>query len=102
MAKRKNILLLFLLIVSSLVPSIAQLDMKIGSWKSYLPYQTGSYVTQSETHVYYATDFSLMIMDKEDKSVELLSKVEGLSEAGMGEIKYDPFNQVLILSLIHI
>ncbi len=74
----------------------SQIDLKINQWKSYLPYQDAASVTQSDSKIYYATKFSLLIIDKEDDSVELLSKVNGLSEAGMGIIKYDRFNQTLI------
>ena len=96
MAKQNNTIILFSFLFLFIQSGSAQIDLKINQWKSYLPYQDGFSVTQSESKVYYATDFSLMIMDKVDNSVELLSKVNGLSEAGMGLIKYDPFNKVLI------
>ena len=92
----RNILLLFIIIKT--IHLNGQSDLKIGQWRSYLPYHVGKHVTQSDTHLYYATPFAIMIQDKEDNSVQLLSKVEGLTDAGIGIIKYDSFNKVLIIT----
>ena len=96
MTERKLLLLLFLSTIFQF--SFAQDQLKIGQWKSYLPYQIGLNVTQSEEKVYYAARYSVMVLDKLDNSVELISKVEGLSDAGMNIVKYDPFNKVLIVT----
>ncbi|MEM9820891.1 MAG: hypothetical protein AAF985_07455 [Bacteroidota bacterium] len=96
MAARK--LLLLLILASIFQFSFAQGPLKIGQWRSYLPYQVGRSVTQSADKVYYAARFSVLILDKLDNSVELLSKVEGLSDAGMNIVKYDPFNETLIIT----
>jgi hypothetical protein len=69
----------------------------IGEWESLLPYQTGKWVTQSDDHIYYATDLSLLILDKNDLSPSFISKVDGLSDTGIDLIKYDHFNEQLII-----
>lgn len=99
MTKRKHYLLF--LLCCFIQQAFAQDDLKIGQWKSYLPYQIGLSVTQSEDKIYYAARYSIKILDKLDNSVELLSKVDGLSDAGMKVIKYDPFNKVLIITYIN-
>ncbi|NNF32887.1 MAG: hypothetical protein HKN68_02195 [Saprospiraceae bacterium] len=69
----------------------------IGEWESLLPYQTGKWVTQSDDRIYYATDLSLLILDKNDLSPSFVSKVDGLSDTGIDLIKYDHFNDQLII-----
>ncbi len=74
----------------------AQSDLKLGQWKSYLPYKLGRYVTQSENEVYIATEWSIIVYDKQEYSFDFLSKIEGLSETGMGPIKYIKQNNTLL------
>ncbi len=93
---RKNQLTLYLLLFPFLLS--AQLDLKLGQWKSYLPYHLGKSITQSETTIYYASPWSLFMIDKEENSVRFMSKVEGLSDVGMGVIKYVPGQETLITS----
>ena len=75
---------------------LAQDDVKIGQWRSHLPYQRAHYITQSETTLYFTTEWSIYSIDKASNEVSFLSKVEGLSDIGMSLIKYDPFNDQLI------
>ncbi len=75
----------------------AQSNIPIGAWKSYLPYQKGVKITQSDTKIIYATDWSLFTIDKDDESVDFLSKVEGLSDVGISLIQYDSFNDQLFV-----
>ena len=93
---RKLLPLLFLASIFQF--SFAQNNLKIGQWRSYLPYQVGLSVTQSEDKVFYASSYSIIVLDKLDSSVELISKVEGLSDAGMNVLKYDPYNKTLIIT----
>lgn len=77
--------------------SIAQNDVAIGQWKSYLPYRGGIHVTQSEERVFYATNFSVMAIDKTDFAVEYFSKVNGLSQVGVKTIQYNQSGSQLIV-----
>ncbi|MCB0640145.1 MAG: hypothetical protein KDC44_00835 [Phaeodactylibacter sp.] len=69
----------------------------IGDWIAYLPYARGLHVTQSSSTVYYTTDWSILMIDKEEQTVERFSKVDGLSNVGMGVIKFNPFSDILIV-----
>lgn len=75
----------------------AQNALPIGQWRSHLPYRIGQSVTQSDTKVYYATPWSVVTVDKEDESVDFLTSVEGLSNTGIDQIKYNGFSDVLIV-----
>lgn len=85
-------------IISSFVSfdSSAQAPLKIGQWQSHYAYQLGTFVAQSPTHFFYGNNQGALKIDKESREIERLSTVNGLSESGMGIIKYDPFNELLI------
>jgi ligand-binding sensor domain-containing protein len=76
----------------------AQKDLKIGEWQSYLPYQVGNYVTQSNTHVYWATQLSILKMSKTDMSIERLDKSNQLSDVGINLIRYNRDNDNLLIA----
>jgi len=86
---------ILLLFSSSL---LAQNEIGIGEWRSHLPYRVFTHLTQSEETLFCATEWSLMMMDKDEMSVDYMSTIDGLSNTGMGVIKYSPSNDVLIVS----
>ena len=75
----------------------AQGDLKIGQWRTYLPYQTGKYVTQSNAHVYWATGLSVLKMNKTDFSLEYLDKGNSLNEVGTKLVRYNKTNENLMV-----
>lgn len=74
----------------------AQSPLKIGQWQAHYAYQKGTFVAQSETHVFYGNNQGMLKIDKVTREVDRLSTVDGLTESGMGFLKYDPFNKLLI------
>ncbi|HMQ05940.1 MAG TPA: hypothetical protein PKC30_01510 [Saprospiraceae bacterium] len=85
--------------VSFVLPTtlFTQGDMVIGEWKSHLPYIRGLSIAETENFITYATDFSLIFLSKEDNSVHFFSKVDGLSDTGIENIYYDPYNKHLVI-----
>ncbi|MEL6989748.1 MAG: hypothetical protein AAGK97_18215, partial [Bacteroidota bacterium] len=77
---------------------IGQEDLKIYGWKSYLPFQEGRYVTQSEDKIFYATEAAIVSVEKQTRAPEFFSKVDGLSEVGISLIKYSPFADVMLVA----
>ena len=76
----------------------AQSDLRIYDWADHLPYNGGHTVTQSETRVYYGTQFALIAISKADTSdVIFYSKVDGLSDAGPSWIKFHHALNTLII-----
>lgn len=71
--------------------------LKIGEWRQHLPWQRANYVTQSDSKVYYSTEWSVVEIDKADRSPRFLTKVDGLSDAGMGVIKFNKSSNTLVL-----
>jgi Two component regulator propeller len=93
----KSILTLLVFPFLFLSKTTAQKDLKIGEWQTYLPYQAGVYVTQSPTHVYWATGLSILKMSKTDFSIERLDKSNSLSEVGTNLIRYNKDNDNLLV-----
>lgn len=75
----------------------SQNPLPIGQWKSHLPYQSGQYVTQSADKIYFSTELAVMSIDKADFAVDFLSTVDGLSNAGVEFIRYNPFSNILVV-----
>ncbi len=86
--------LIFTLII---IDGSAQNQLSIGQWRSHLPYNLGRVVTQSSDKIFFATEWSIVSVDKVDESVDFLSKVEGLSNVGIQLAKYNPGSQTLII-----
>lgn len=93
----RSILTAGLILFMQTQEAYAQSGVAIGKWKSYLPLQQGKFVTQSANKIIYGSPWGIISIDKEDLSGEFISKVEGLSDIGIQGIKYDPFNQQLII-----
>ncbi|MFN7118705.1 MAG: hypothetical protein ACK4TA_18040 [Saprospiraceae bacterium] len=75
----------------------AQGKLAIGQWRSHLPYVSGQWVTQSASTVYYATEWSVLLLDKTERSTDFLTTVEGLSNTGIRLIKYNDLSNILIV-----
>lgn len=73
-------------------------DLKLGQWQQHLPWQRVRYVTNSPDKVYCATEWAVVEIDKTDRSPRFLTKVEGLSDIGMGVIRFNPAANVLVLT----
>ena len=85
----------FLLLLLFLHISVfSQNELAIGQWKSHLPYRKAVDVTQSQEKIYYATEWSVLALDKSDFSVEFFSKVNGLSNVGVERIKYNRISEI--------
>lgn len=74
----------------------AQDNLSFGEWRSLLPYTNGKYVTQTPDEVWYASDQSIVIFDKEEMSTTFFDKVDGLSDVDIKILEYSPENDLLI------
>jgi type IX secretion system protein PorZ len=92
---RKYQLTFLLFIIFTIVLS-AQSDLKIYQWKSHLPYPIGKSITQSSSKIYYAGPYAIFSIDKQDNSLEFLTKIEGLSDVKMSVLKYATEHETLI------
>jgi ligand-binding sensor domain-containing protein len=90
---------IFLLFQSALIAQRDTLsDLKIGAWQQHLPWKSARYVTSSDSKIYCATQWAVVEIDKSDNSPNFLSKVSGLSDIGMGVIRFNKNANVLLLT----
>ena len=92
---RKFLTLLFALIFSVIARSQTTTD--IGVWLDHLPYSNGVDVVENERLVYCATEQGLFIFDNIEKTIERISKVNGLNDVGLTALAWsDRFDILLI------
>jgi ligand-binding sensor domain-containing protein len=94
----KKIVVLLSILIAVKTVSAQSDSLKIGGWRSYLPYQLSRSVTQSKDEIIIATEFSIMSIDKAENSFSFKSKVEGLSDAGVQLVKYNKFSDILFIA----
>ena len=89
-----------LLIASWLVTSsaLAQGGISIGQWRTHLPYQKVIAVEPVGNKIYAATEFELFYYDTEDNSVNILNKINGLSDIGISTISYNESQRKLFVA----
>jgi len=75
---------------------IAQLA--IGQWRDHLSYKKGISITQSPTMIYCATESGIYSLNKSDYSIDRLSKISGLSDVGVNALRYNDYNQTLLIA----
>jgi ligand-binding sensor domain-containing protein len=78
-------------------PLQSQFRLPVGGWDELLPYQRGSYVTQSDTEIFYTTGLSILILDKEELSTRTLARADGLAETRIRLLRYHGPSETLII-----
>ncbi|MEI6764496.1 MAG: two-component regulator propeller domain-containing protein [Bacteroidota bacterium] len=94
---RKNILILFVSVILLPIVGIAQ-EVSLGNWRVHLPYKKCINVAQIGKHIYCATPYSLFYYNKEDNSVNMLNRVNGLSDVELSTIEYSASNKTLVIA----
>ncbi len=92
----KKIISLTVILVC-LLNSKAQ-DIGIGEWKDYLPYNNSISVCKIDNRIYTATENSLFYVDTENKSIERLNKINGMSDVGISCMEKDPNNNIILVA----
>ena len=85
----------------SLVVSVglsAQMSVGVGQWKTHLSYNATTNIALANERVYAVSEGSLYSVGKEDNSVQIYSKVTGLSDIQIEKIFYIAEKQMLFAS----
>ena len=88
---KKLLLLLFPLFIQ------AQ-DVPIGFWKDYLSYSSASYIAEADNRIYCVTSGGLFYLNKEDNTINRMSKVTGLSDIGVKQVAYSEKLMITIIT----
>ncbi len=78
--------------------TLAQNGISIGQWRTHLPYQKVIGVEPVGNKIYAATEYELFYYDTEDNSVNILNKINGLSDIGISTIRYNNSQRKLFVA----
>jgi hypothetical protein len=70
----------------------------IGDWKSHLSFNEGLKVADAGDRIYCATGSGLFFYNKSDHTVQILTRVEGLSDQKISSISYDSNRDLLVVA----
>jgi hypothetical protein len=73
-------------------------NIPIGEWLDHLPYKTTVSVTASDENVYCATPYSLFYYNKNDNSVNRMTRISGLSDIGISVIGFNKEMNTLLVA----
>ena len=96
----KTVRIFTLIIASWLVSTfaIAQDGVSIGNWRTHLPYQKVIAVEPIGNKVYAATQFELFYYDTEDNSINILNRINSLSDIGISTMRYNESQRKLFVA----
>lgn len=72
-------------------------DIAIGTWRTHYSYQNARILESTEDKIFCAVENGLFSYSLSDNSIRKLSKLDGLSGAGISAMQYDDGGQVLII-----
>ena len=73
-------------------------DVPIGYWKDYQSYNSASYIAEAENKIYCVTSGSLFYLDKNDNTMNRMSKVTGLSDFGVKQVAYSKKLKITVIT----
>ncbi len=78
--------------------AICQSNIPTGTWRTHYSYNSTISVSQSTDKVYAASSSGLFILDKADKSITSITKLNGLSDTGISLIDFNTNTNTLLIS----
>ena len=78
--------------------AFAQDAVGIGEWRTHMPYHIVLDVELLGTKVYAATPYELFTYDQEDNSLQILNKINGLSDIGISTIRRNEKLDLLVVA----
>lgn len=79
------------------MPCLKAQDIPIGTWQDHLSYNNGVSVTYGNGVAYCASQSAIFSYDNVEKTIERLNLISGLSDIEVSSIKFNPYNNKLIL-----
>jgi len=73
-------------------------NVPIGYWKDYQSYTSASYIAEAENKIYCVTNGGLFYVNKDDNTVNRVSKVTGLSDVGVKQVAYSAALEITIIT----
>ena len=63
-------------------------DVSIGSWKNYLSYNSATHIAEANNKIYCVASGGLFYVNKEDYSINRMSKINGLSDLEISHVAF--------------
>lgn len=98
MKQFKRICVSAILLLSFFIGGNSFCQLAIGQWRDHLSYKKGISITQSDSLIYCATESGVFSLSKSDYSIDRLSKISGLSDVGVNTLRYNDYNQTLLIA----
>ncbi len=73
-------------------------DVGIGQWRDHLPWNNTLAVTEAGNIIYCASSFGIIKYFKDEDRFERLTKVTGLSDIGISDIRFTDQHQTLVIA----
>ncbi|HWY13361.1 MAG TPA: two-component regulator propeller domain-containing protein [Bacteroidia bacterium] len=87
----------FLIIGLLLVWLFGSAQVKVGQWKDHLSYNFCNTVAKVADIVYTSNGAGILKYNTTDGSIETISKINGLSDIGIQLLRYNPYNNTLLI-----
>lgn len=94
----RQILLLVTVLLLGGAGLYAQDGVGIGQWRTHMPYQRLIDVELLGSKVFAATEYELFSYDKDDNSLKVLNKINGLSDIGISAIRRNEIMNLLMVA----
>ncbi len=89
-------LLFFAFYVSAF--NVSSQGIAIGEWRTHLPFNSCFSIAEANNKIYCATKYALFSYEKDDQSIERITKVNALSDIGVSRIRYNKAYDVLVIA----
>lgn len=89
---------LFIFFLLSEICLWAQDGVSIGNWRTHMPYQNVIGVEKLGSKVYAATNYELFTYDTDDNSLQILNKINKLSDIGISRIRRNESLDLLVVA----
>jgi hypothetical protein len=73
-------------------------QIKLGQWRTHLPYRYCTRVETTEDRIYCSATGGLFSYNLNDNSIEKLSKIDGLSDNGVSALRWEKTTGTLVLA----
>jgi len=77
--------------------SLAQ-NIPIGQWRVHSPYNSSITIAVSPNQIYSSSGTGVFYIDKEDNSINPLSKITGLNDINASRVKTDPITGITVIA----
>lgn len=89
--------LLFISFLSVNLFANAQENIPIESWRMHISYNSVNYLVHGNNKIFAATNNGVFYIDKEDNSINTITKMDGLSDVGISSIGFSEMHSSFLI-----